>query len=171
MAIHPFDSARYLLDAEPVSVYCDEYNPGWSRYRGAAAATAIFRMSGDQRYVYTASWCSPGLETSWNGTWRISAAGGSARWDGDNPPIVEAVADPGGASSVPVDKATEGIAGALAEFVEALRSGRTPRGEVHENLLSLAMVHGAVESAASGRPILIDDVLNRARAEALAVSW
>lgn len=34
MAIHPFDSARFVLDADPVAVYCEEYNPAWSWYRG-----------------------------------------------------------------------------------------------------------------------------------------
>src|SRR5690606_15374997 len=60
MAIHPFDSARFLLDAEPVSVYCEEYNPSWSWYSGDAAAAAVFEMTGGVRYVYTGSWCSPG---------------------------------------------------------------------------------------------------------------
>jgi predicted dehydrogenase len=43
MAIHQFDMARFLLDADPVSVFCEEYNPTWSWYRGDAGATAIFR--------------------------------------------------------------------------------------------------------------------------------
>jgi predicted dehydrogenase len=30
MAIHTFDQARYVLGADPVSVYCDEFSPPWS---------------------------------------------------------------------------------------------------------------------------------------------
>jgi predicted dehydrogenase len=56
MAIHHFDAARFLLDADPVAVYCEEFNPAWSWYRGDAAATATFEMSGGERYVYTGSW-------------------------------------------------------------------------------------------------------------------
>src|SRR5690606_26213183 len=70
MAIHSFDSARYLLGVDPVAVYCDEHNPAWSWYAGDAASTAIFEMADGSRYVYTGSWCSPGLETSWNAAWR-----------------------------------------------------------------------------------------------------
>src|SRR5947199_4278988 len=71
MAIHPFDSVRFLLGAEPVSAYCQTYNPAWSWYAGDANATAVFEMETGTRYVYNGSWCSPGAETSWNGTWRV----------------------------------------------------------------------------------------------------
>ena len=42
MAIHLFDAARALTGADPVSVYCDSYNPPWSWYEGPAAAAAVF---------------------------------------------------------------------------------------------------------------------------------
>ena len=42
MAIHTFDAARYLSGADPVSVYCEEFNPPWSLYQGDASSTAIF---------------------------------------------------------------------------------------------------------------------------------
>jgi hypothetical protein len=30
MAIHTFDAARFLSQADPVAVYCEEFNPAWS---------------------------------------------------------------------------------------------------------------------------------------------
>ena len=60
MAIHTFDSARFLTGDEPVAVYCDEYNPAWSWYAGDAAATASSRCPDGSRFVYTGSWCSDG---------------------------------------------------------------------------------------------------------------
>ena len=64
----------------------------------------------------TGSWCSPGLETSWNGSWRVSAAGGTALWDGDYAPVAE-TAD---GEQIPAEPGTEPeqIAGSLAEFVD-----------------------------------------------------
>ncbi|MDT0345754.1 Gfo/Idh/MocA family protein [Streptomyces litchfieldiae] len=173
MAIHPFDTARFLLDAEPVSVYCQEYNPSWSWYRGDAATTAIFEMTGGTRYIYTGSWCSPGLETSWNGSWRLSGELGSACWNGDDPAVVEAPDAPPAGAPVPAPSAGGaggGIAGALAEFVHALRTGTVPMGEVHENVMSLAMVAAAVQSASTDRRVVLDEVLDTARAEALAAA-
>ncbi|MDR7275540.1 Gfo/Idh/MocA family protein [Catenuloplanes atrovinosus] len=165
MAIHPFDTARFVLGAEPVSVYCEEHNPPWSWYAGDAAATATFEMTGGVRYVYTGSWCSPGLETSWNGTWRLSAEHGSATWNGDDPPVMETTSTLTAAG--PTDPGHE-IAGSLRAFTHALRTGVPPMGEVHENVLSLTMVEAAVQSSSTGARVLIDDVLERAHATAVA---
>lgn len=158
MAIHQFDAVRYLLGAEPVSVYCESYNPAWSWFAGDAAATAIFEMSTGARYVYTGSWCAPGPETSWNGSWRVSGSAGTAFWDGDGEPAGPAVASTSELS---------GISGALTVFVEALRTGRTPSGEVHENVLSLAMVEAAIRSSRTGAPVRLADVLAGARRAAV----
>lgn len=170
MAIHAFDAARYLLGENPVSVYCEEFNPGWSWYAGAAAATAVFEMDGGARFIYTGSWCADGLETSWNGSWRINGANGTAAWDGAGAPVAEhvagAVEDDGG---LPDSEAPEEIAGALAEFVRSLRTGEVPSGEIHANVLSLAMVEAAVKSSQTGQRVLLREVLDEAHRQALAL--
>lgn len=157
MAIHPFDMVRYLLDADPVAVYCEEFNPTWSWYTGGAATTAIFELTGGRRYTYTACWASPGPDGSWNGSWRLNGSRGTALWDGENPAVVH-VDDV--AKTLP-DAPGPGleIVGSLAEFVDAVRTGRRPMGEVRDNLLSLAMVFAAVESAETGRRVAISEVL------------
>ncbi|SDD12783.1 Gfo/Idh/MocA family protein [Auraticoccus monumenti] len=164
MAIHHFDAARYLLEGEPVSVYCEAWNPPWSWYHGDASASAVFEFSSGARFTFDGSWCAPGAETSWNGSWRVSGEHGTARWSGDDEPEVDTTAP------VPTTEVTahDGIAGSLAIFVDALRSGTVPGGEVHENVLSLAMVEAAVESAARRERVLLDDVLARAREQAVA---
>jgi predicted dehydrogenase len=161
MAIHAFDSARFVLGAEPVSAYCETHNPPWSWYAGDAAATAVFAMDNGARYTYTGSWCSPGVPTSWNGEWRLSAERGSARWDGEQDPVSDA--EPGPSAGPP----GTGIAGALRVFADAVRTGAVPMGEVHENVPSLAMVEAAVRSAQTGQRVLVDDVLAAAHADAL----
>lgn len=166
MAIHAFDSARYVLERDPVSVYCESWNPSWSWYRGDAAAAAVFAFEDDVRYVYDGSWCAPGAETSWNGDWRASGAAGTALWDGDRDPS----SDLDGTAGAPSPAPSVGyeIAGALTSFVQAVRSGETPDGEVHGNVMSLAMVEAAIASTRTGQRIVIDEVLERAHAEALA---
>ena len=74
MAIHTLDAARYLSGTDPVSVYCEEYNPNWSWYTGDACATALFTMTGGLRYTYRGSWCAEGKPTSWEADWRASPA-------------------------------------------------------------------------------------------------
>lgn len=163
MAIHQFDMARFLLGTDPVSVSCEEYNPAWSWYAGDAAATAVFAMEDGARFVFNGSWCSPGFETSWNGSWRLSAERGTVLWDGEGEPGLDPDAD-----APAVDDPGREIAGSLREFTAALRHGAEPMGRVHANVMSLAMVEAATQSASQGRRVAIDDVLDRSYDVALA---
>jgi predicted dehydrogenase len=162
MAIHQFDMARFLLDADPVSVFCEEYNPSWSWYRGDAGATAVFEMSGGERFVFTGSWCSPGRETSWNASWRISGESGTVLWDGDNEPVTSLAPD-GRSSEDPGQE----IAGSLRDFVAAVRTGSIPMGRVHQNIMSLAMVEAAILSAATGSRVSLDALLEDSYQQAI----
>jgi predicted dehydrogenase len=162
MAIHQFDMARFLLDADPVSVFCEEYNPSWSWYRGDAGATAVFEMSGGERFVFTGSWCSPGRETSWNASWRVSGESGTVLWDGDNEPVTSLAPD-GGSSEDPGQE----IAGSLRDFVAAVRTGSIPMGRVHQNIMSLAMVEAAILSAATGSRVSLDSLLEDSYQQAI----
>ncbi|WP_222871638.1 Gfo/Idh/MocA family protein [Nonomuraea sp. PA05] len=165
MAIHAFDASRHLLGAEPISVVCESWNPSWSWFQGDASATATFLFSNGTRYVFTGSWCAEGRDTSWNGEWRAVAAGGTATWDGESRVTsslreVEEDVMPG---------AHEQIAGALAEFVEAVRTGSRPDGAIRGNLGSLAMVEAAVRSAETGDRVNVGALMERAHEEALAL--
>ena len=166
MAIHQFDLARDLIGSEPVSISCESFNPSWSWYAGDAAAEVNVEFADGTRFVFNGSWCSPGLETSWNGSWRVSGAEGTALWDGDHAPVAE-TAD-GTPIPAVVGTGPEEIAGSLAEFVAALRDGSTPYGEVHSNVMSLAMVEGAIRSARTRQRVTLGDLLDDAYHEALA---
>jgi predicted dehydrogenase len=159
MAIHLFDGARAITGASPLSVYCDAYNPPWSWYAGPAAANAIFQMTDELRFAFSGNWAADGFRTSWTGSWRAVGELGTATWDGESAPRVES--RPGeriAAAPVPVSAPLDedrfvGLAGALADFVAALRTGDVPAGECHDNIQSLAMCHAAVESAELGAPV------------------
>jgi predicted dehydrogenase len=162
MAIHTLDAARFLSGADPVAVYCEEFNPPWSWYRGDASTTAIFEMSGGLRYTYRGSWCSEGRHTSWEAEWRAVGRHGTATWDGREAPVAEVVVGSGGfhaqvePRTAEVLDAPAGIAGSLRDFLHALETGATPMGECHDNIRSLAMVFSAIESAATGRRIAVE---------------
>jgi len=163
MAIHTFDAARYLSGADPIAVYCEEFNPPWSWYRGDACATAIFEMTGGLRYTYRGGWCAEGRHTSWEGEWRAVGPQGTATWDGTEAPEAAVVVAADGFMSttetrrgVVEEDAPGGIAGSLHDFLHALKTGATPMGECHDNIKSLAMVFAAIESAASGRRIAVE---------------
>lgn len=164
MAIHSFDQARYLCgDSTPVSVYCEEFNPSWSWYKGNASATALFEMAGGMRFTYRGSWCAEGQQTSWECDWRAAGEHGTAIWDGTNSPQAQLVLGPDGFHSKLSELTTAtvqegiagGISGSLRDFLNALKTGETPMGECHDNIKSLAMVFGAIESSKTGQRVAI----------------
>lgn len=165
MAIHTFDIARFLTGADPVGVYCKEWNPDGSWYDHDASAIAIFEMSDGSVYSYHGSWCAEGLNTSWESEWRVLGEKGSAKWDGGDRFEAQVVAETGGFFSdlrdvemppfADADK-TGRHGGLIRDFVRCIRSGETPETVCTDNINSLAMVFGAVESAERGERITID---------------
>jgi len=160
MAIHTFDAARLLAAADPLAVYCHEWNPAGSWYAQDAAAVAIFEMSDNIVFTYRGSWCAEGLRTTWESDWRIVGVNGSVRWDGADGFQAETVAERGAffstmrsvdvpplAAADPMSVRIGGHAGAIRDFVECVRTNTTPETAAADNLKSLAMVFGAIESA------------------------
>jgi predicted dehydrogenase len=165
MAIHTFDIARFLTGADPVGVYCKEWNPNGSWYDHDASAIAIFEMSDGSVYSYHGSWCAEGLNTSWESEWRVLGEKGSAKWDGGDGFEAQVVAETGAFISelqdvemppfVDADKAG-GHSGLIRDFVRCIRTGETPETVCTDNINSLAMVFGAVESSELGQPVQIN---------------
>lgn len=162
MAIHTFDAARYVSGKTPLSVYCLETNPPGSWYAHGASANAVFRFSDDVVFTYRGSWCAEGERTSWESAWRIVGTKGMLTWDGeDGFRASVAGGDDGllrGFSPVEVpppsrEAETHGHASVIADFLDAIRTGRPPETAGDDNIRSLAMVFGAIESARLGRSV------------------
>lgn len=173
MGIHAFDTARYVLDADPVAVTARGTRPEWSVYHHDATVTATFEMSDGSLFVYNGTWNARGLPTWWNSEWRIGAQHGSATWDGTGVPVVgtedeEETARLQAAIDAEIVPEPDQIAASLLECVSALREGRTPMCEIHENVLSFAMVEAAVAAVERGERVEIDELLEQARVEAIA---
>jgi predicted dehydrogenase len=164
MAIHSFDQARFITGADPVAVYCREWNPAGSWYDHDASAVAIFEMTGGLVYTYRGSWCSEGMNTSWECDWRLVGINGSLLWDGADGIHGEVVAARGGFTSelapllpptVELHGRRAGHAGVIDEFLHCVRHGGTPQTAAADNIKSLAMVLGAIESAGLGKRVEI----------------
>ena len=164
MSIHTLDAARFMSGADPVAVYCHESNPRGSWYAHGAAANAIFEFSGDVVFTYRGSWVAEGGTTSWESAWRIIGTKGTLLWDGADRFDAHTVSGDSGflrsLAEVPVPPAplpseTHGHASVIAEFLDALRTGRTPETAGTDNIKSLAMVFAAIESARTRQRVLI----------------
>ncbi|MEK5396825.1 oxidoreductase [Paenibacillus sp. VTT E-133280] len=172
MAIHTFDQARFISGANPVSVYCQEFNPPGSWYEGNASAVCIFEMSDGSIFTYQGSWCAEGASTSWEAAWRINGEKGTAIWDGHDLPYAEVVAtgDQSDKFIRDVERVNgEVIAmnktfhhGCLEEMFLSLAEERPAETNCRDNRYSMAMVFGALESAKTGRKINLVEFMNTA---------
>lgn len=168
MAIHTFDAARYMAGEVPKAVYCHEWEPAGSWYRQGSSAVATFEFGDGVVFNYRGSWCANGARTSWESAWRFIGTRGTLVWDGYDDLRAEVATDepvPG----QPVLRLTEPIVvppaaasdrvgghlGIIRDFVAAVKSGRAPETRGEDNIQSLAMVFGAIESAESGRRVAI----------------
>lgn len=169
MAIHTFDMARFLGDADPLSVFCHEWNPRGSWYAHGASATAIFEMTDDVIYNFRGSWCATGLPSDFTSQWRIIGERGTILWNGKEEFRCEVENGDTGFQR-PVQELeipdgnfglkAQGHGGVIREFLDAINGQRNENGRRNEpetrasdNIKSLRMVLGAVESAQSERKI------------------
>ena len=159
MAIHTFDAARLISGADPVAVYCHEWNPKGSWLRHGSSAAAIFEMTGGLVFTYRGSWCGEGCNTTWEADWRAIGTQGTARWDGASDMRAQIVNGKEGFEFacedveipfIPANGDPVGHAGQIHHFLECLKEGRTPETTCTDNIKSLAMVFGAIESAKTG---------------------
>jgi len=164
MAIHTFDAARFISGNVPEAVYCREWNPSNSWYKQGSSAAAIFEFGG-VIFNYRGSWCADGLMTSWESAWRIVGTKGSLVWDGHQDiraeiagKAIDGLFSEVVASEIPPlaeSDRTGGHLGVLQDFIAATRGGPEPETVGHQNINSLAMVFGAIESAETGRRVEI----------------
>jgi predicted dehydrogenase len=163
MAIHTFDAARFILDEEPVSVYCREWNPSGSWYAADAAAVAVFEFTNGIVYTYQGSWSSQGLRTPWESQWRINGTRGSISWNGEEDFKCQILPDEEGDSKQFIDVSVpllasplQGHLGAIEDFVQAIRTNRKPPTDRTDNLKSLKMVFSAIQSSMDKKEVKID---------------
>lgn len=163
MAIHTFDQARFISGTNAKSVYCYEFNPEGSWYKGNASAICIFEMGDGSVFTYRGSWCAEGFPTSWEGDWRIIGTEGTVRWDGRSLPIAETVIREKPDFLLPTEKTTASNtwngntehAGCLDDMFDAIETGRLAETDCRDNMKSMEMVFAAIQSAKEGRKILL----------------
>lgn len=147
-----------------MSAYCHEFNPQGSWYQGNAAAVCIFEFSNGAVFCYRGSWCAEGCNTSWEASWRVTGSKGTALWDGNLAPYAEVVVPSVEKNFINefqrVEAAftwdgREGHFGCLDEMFAALMNGRKAETDCTDNIKSMAMVFGAIESAKRGEKVML----------------
>ena len=164
MAVHTFDMARFISGSDAVSVWCKEFNPAWSWYKGASSAICAFEMANGSVFCYRGSWCAEGANTGWEADWRIVGEKGTAVWNGKEAPWAELalprekgqLIGPASRVEASLDWAgREGHAGCLDEMFLSLVEGRPAETECSDNLKTVEMVFGAIESSRTGKTVAL----------------
>jgi predicted dehydrogenase len=124
-------------------------------------------MSNKAVFNYRGSWCADGARTSWEAAWRIVGERGSLLWDGFDNISAEVAANgardglfsPTNATEIPPPDPADRVGGHLGviqDFLAAIRNGKAPETASTDNLKSLAMVFGAIQSAETGLPAEVE---------------
>jgi predicted dehydrogenase len=162
IAIHHFDSFRYLFNRQLASVFAKSYNPPGSSYDQGAAAEALIELEGGVAIQYSGTMIANRYEYSlwvegdegdiWTDrkrVWRRSKGHRFFR------PV----------KLLPVPKGDErpypkgGTVSLLNAFRDALLDGKIPETSGEDNLWTLAMVEASILSDRNGRRVWIDEVL------------
>jgi predicted dehydrogenase len=157
IAVHHFDSFRYLLDVRPMRVTAQAFNPVGSTYEQGAGTQATLEMEGGAVVLY-AGWLSSHryeyelriegeAGTLWTDRKRVWWRARGARFF--RPVRVDASPD---GHRYP----RAGTTALLDQFRDAVLSGRPPETSAHDNLWTIAMMDGAIRSAREGHPVAID---------------
>lgn len=162
-SIHVFDQARFISNSEALSVYCHEFNPSYSWFKGNACVCCIFEMTNKMVFSFNGSWCSSGNETGWQSEWRANGSNGSVVWDGESIPSYEFLKkenEPLLHRITPdnVWKHQEGHAGCIDEMIMAIRNNKACETDCNDNIKSFAMVMAAIKSAREKRKVFVNEI-------------
>lgn len=152
-AVHTFDQARFLVNADAVTAYCHSFNPVGSKYNGDAAGICTFEMSDGSVFSYRCWMGCEGLYTSWESSWRIMGSKGTVVWDGFTMPYYESADhknENGEYIRMEATTSWDGKlqhAGCLEDMFSSLIEGHKPGTDCTDNIKSIGMVFASIESA------------------------
>ncbi|HSV31960.1 MAG TPA: Gfo/Idh/MocA family oxidoreductase [Atribacteraceae bacterium] len=157
MAIHHFDTLRYVLDDEPETITMESFNPAWSWFSGNASAMGVIRFSRGIQVNYCGSWMSFGKTTEWTGNIYCYGDQGALTLEdnriyhypreGNRQEIIY--------PSDVVDEREE----LLTEFCRCVTERSESHFSLRDNIKTYAMMWASVEAAKSGHPQVVADLL------------
>jgi predicted dehydrogenase len=159
MGVHHFDMMRYTLGLDPVSAQAITWNLPWGWHQGDACQIIVFRFENGVIATHRAIGCTMGhVPAGHNGEWRYEGPKGTLTWEGfDLFYTLKHKADPQIREQMALGE-VDGPNPVLNEFVRALQENREPECNAEDNLKSMAMVFGAVQSAKEGREVQLADL-------------
>jgi predicted dehydrogenase len=158
MSIHHFDLIRAATGREVRGVFARSWPVPDSPFAHHPAVVAVLDLDGGVPVVYEGDWATRGPETSWNGEWEIVGERGRLLWRGDREDRGTGEVLLKGWDDEPRPVGQEDLAfveraATLQALREAIEGGRPPETTADDNVRSLAVVLGCVQSIESGEKV------------------
>ena len=164
MSVHHFDLIRAATGREVRGVFARSWRVPDTPFVHHPAVVAVLDLDGGVPVIYEGDWAARGTETSWNGEWEIVGEEGRLLWRGDT--------EDRGEGEVLLERWDEGPrsveqgnptfverAATLQALREAVEEGRPPETAAEDNVRSLAVMLGCVQSIESGEKVDVDALL------------
>lgn len=170
MAIHHFDTMRFVLGDEPETVSCVSWGEPAMPFQGPPAAVATIRFRRGTVISYRGSWISRGPETPYGAVWRIEGSASRVDFRFRGTVGNREIADEVALGGVPVPLDTMALVdrrGSLGAFAAWVAAGTPPDGTstAADNLQSLGLMFAAIRSARmAGAWVRVADILEEAGA-------
>jgi len=170
-AVHHLDILADLVGDECELVWAEAWNPPWGEYAGASQALVTMRFRNGGRAFYEGAKANAVGLNGWTEEYiRAECELGTVILDHrrlehfpHDPTGPWAEAREGSGQPVSLLERPRWAHGWLIEqFVDWLDGGPPMETNVEANLRSVLLAHAAIESGYSGRPVRVDDVLQRA---------
>jgi len=160
MSIHHFDLMRYVLKADPVSVYAVCKNPTWSWFKGDTLVTSVMEFTNGVHVSYQGCWVGTGRQSTLHGDWRIEGQSGGLIWDRDRLTYYRGDFQHEESEEIPLDDMPcQEQLYSIHEFTSALKENRAPECEGKDNIKSLAILMATLESIRRKEKVYIEEIL------------
>ena len=155
MSIHHADLLRAITGQEVTAIYAQGWRVPDSPYQHDPAVAATLTLSGGATVVYEGDWATRAPETSWNGDWELIGERGRLTWTGPANDVMSSTVTLHLNGEEPRELPLPELevsdrAASLARFAQAAESGQEPETSARDNIKSLAIVLGCVESIETG---------------------
>jgi predicted dehydrogenase len=174
-AVHHLDYLADFAGARCESIYAETWNPAWGSFGGDSQALITLRMANGVRATYEGAKTNAVSLNGW-GQEYIRAECEKATLILDHRQLECFDYDPTGQNTAHregegrllplIKRGTWTNAWLIEQFCDSLDSGEPMGTNVEDNLQSVAMVFGAIESSRTGKAVDVQAFLQRARERA-----
>ena len=163
-SVHHLDIVADLAGARCDTIYAQTWNPEWGEFAGDSQGLVLMKMENGAKGFYEGAECNADGLNGWgNEYFRAECEGATIILDARQ--IVVSV-DGQEPRPIPLLQQPKWINTWLIEkFVHWLDGGEPMETNVEDNLQSIALIFGAIESSRTGQPVKVQEMLERARSE------